>query len=63
MTDRDRRQGSGGTKGNVEDELEDASKRKKDASKEAVKEEGSTGSGTGGTKDNVKDELAETQRR
>ena len=62
MTDRDRRQGSGGTKGNVEDELEDASTRKKDASKEAVKEEESTGSHPGGTKDNVQDELDESQR-
>ncbi len=62
MTDHDRRKGSGGTKDNVGDEHEDAAKRKKDASKEAVEEEESTGSHPGGTKDNVQDELDESQR-
>jgi len=65
MTDHDRRKGSGGMKDNVGDELDDAAKRKKDASKEAVEEEESTGShpGGSGTKDNVEDELDESQRR
>ncbi|MDQ3567269.1 MAG: hypothetical protein M3397_04205 [Actinomycetota bacterium] len=65
MTDQDRCKGSGGMKDNVGDELDDAAKRKKDASKEAVEEEESTGShpGGSGTKDNVEDELDESQRR
>jgi hypothetical protein len=65
MTDQDRHKGSGGMKDNVGDELDDAAKRKKDASKEAVEEEESTGShpGGSGTKDNVEDELDESQRR
>lgn len=62
MTDHDRRKDSGGTKGNVGDELDDATKRKKDASKEAVEEEESMGSRTGGAKDNVQDEWDESQR-
>jgi hypothetical protein len=67
MTDRDRRQGSGsgGMKDNVQDEFDEATKRGKDASKEAGKEEESRGSRPGGSgpKDNVEDELDESQRR
>ncbi len=66
MSERDRRTGTGGTKGNVQDEHEDASKRKKGASKEAVEEEEATGgpegADSGGVKDNVKDEFDESQR-
>jgi hypothetical protein len=67
MTERDRRTGTGGAEDNVRDELDDAAKRKKDASTEAVEEEeatgGSEGTESGGAKDNVGDELDETQRR
>ena len=61
MTERERRTGSGGTEDNVRDELDDAAERGKlgrDASKEAVEEEESTG---GGVKDNVKDEWDDSQ--
>jgi hypothetical protein len=65
MTERDRRTGSGGTKDNVRDESEEATRRGKpeeDATREAVEEEERTG-GPGGTKDNVEDEWEESQRR
>ena len=64
MTERDRRPGSGGTEDNVRDELDEAAggaRRKSDAEREAVEEEGRTGSG--GVKDNVKDEWDESQER
>ena len=76
MTERERREGTGGAKGNVRDEHDEASKgRKKDATQGSVEEEASGGGGgpveqvqdtlgglTGGVKDNVKDEQDETQR-
>jgi hypothetical protein len=62
MTEHERRAGSGGTEDNVRDELDEASERGKDASKEAVEEEEQTG-GTGGVKDNVEDEWDESQGR
>jgi hypothetical protein len=61
MTERDRRLGSGGTKDNVRDELDQAAgqgKRGRSARKEAAPEEPP---GSGGVKDNVRDELAELQ--
>ena len=62
MTERERREGTGNTKGNVEDDLDEASKgRKKDATTDAVEEEESTGGG--GVKDNVSDDLKKTQER
>ena len=61
MTERERRPGSGGTQDNTRDELDEASGREQDASREAVEEEERTG-GTGGTKDNTRDELDESQR-
>ena len=64
MTERDRRPGSGGTEDNVRDELDEAAgegRRKRDAEREAVEEEGRTGSG--GVKDNVRDEWDESQDR
>ncbi len=62
MTERDRREGTGGTEDNVRDDLAEAAGkgRKKDATPSAVEEE-ATGGG-GGVKDNVKDEHDETQR-
>ena len=60
MTEDERR--PGGTEDNVRDELDEASERGKDASKEAVEEEEQTG-GTGGVKDNVEDEWDESQER
>ena len=76
MTERERREGTGGAKGNVRDEHDEASKgRKKDDTPGSVEEEASGGGGgpveqvqdtlgglTGGVKDNVKDEQDETQR-
>lgn len=59
MTERERRPGSGGTEDNVHDELDEASGRERDASREAVEEE----QRTGGTKDNVRDEMDESQGR
>ncbi len=47
----------GGSKKNVKDEFEEATKDKNSASKEAVEEEEATGGG--GVKDNVQDELDE----
>lgn len=61
MTHDERRSGSGGTEDNVRDELDSASERGKDASKEAVEEEEQTG-GPGGVKDNVKDEWDDSQK-
>jgi hypothetical protein len=63
MTERDHRPGSGGTKDNVRDELEQAAgqgRRGRTARKEATPEEGGP-PGSGGVKDNVRDELAESQ--
>ena len=61
MTERDRREGTGETRDNVRDDLDEASKgRKKDATPAAVEAEEATGGG--GVKDNVKDEHDETQR-
>ncbi len=62
MTERDRREGTGGTEDNVRDDLDEAAGkgRKKDATPSAVEEE--EASGGGGVKDNVKDEHDETQR-
>ena len=66
MTEREeRRTGSGETKDNVGDELDEAAERGKpeeSATTEAVEEEERTG-GPGGTKDNVRDESDESQRR
>ena len=46
MTERERREGTGGTKGNVRDEHDEASKgRKKDATQGSVEEEASGGGG------------------
>ncbi len=63
MTERDRREGTGGTEDNVRDDLDEAAGkgRSKDATPSAVEEE-ATGGGGGGVKDNVKDEHDETQR-
>ena len=63
MTERDRREGTGGTEDNVRDDLDEASTgRKKDATPRAVEKEEASGGGDGGVKDNVKDEHEETQR-
>ena len=65
MTERDRREGTGGAEDNVKDELDEAAGkgRKKDATPDAVEEEEATGGGgDGGVKDNVKDEHEKTQR-
>lgn len=63
MTERDRREGTGGTEDNVKDELDEAASRgrKKDATPDAVDKEEATGGG--GVKDNVQDEHEDTQRR
>ena len=46
MTERERREGTGGTKGNIRDEHDEASKgRKKDATPGSAKEEASGGGG------------------
>jgi hypothetical protein len=61
MSESERRTGSGGTEDNVRDELDEAADRGnkpgRDASKEAVEEEESTG----GVKGNVKDGWDESQ--
>ena len=55
MTERERREGTGGTKGNVRDEHDEASKgREKDATPGAVEEEEASGGG-GGPVDQVQD--------
>jgi hypothetical protein len=62
MTERERRTRSAGMEDNVRDELDEAADRGRpgrDASKEAVEEEESTG----GVKDNVKDDWDESQER
>jgi hypothetical protein len=60
MTERERREGTGETRDNVRDDLDEASKsRKKDATPDAVEEESPGG---GGVKDNVEDDLRKTQR-
>ena len=62
MTERERREGTGETRDNVRDDLDEASRgRKKDATPSAAEAEESTGGG-GGVKDNVQDEHEETQR-
>lgn len=59
MTERERREGTGETKDNVGDDLDEAARgRKKDA--DATEEEGSPGGG--GVKDNVTDDHEKTQR-
>ncbi len=62
----ERRTGSGGTKDNVGDELDEATRRGKpeeSATTEAVEEEEERTGGPGGVKDNVRDEWDESQRR
>ncbi len=60
MTERERREGTGDSKDNVRDDLDEASKgRRKDANTDAAESEGPSG---GGVKDNVQDEHEETQR-
>ena len=55
MTERERREGTGGTKGNVRDEHDEASKgREKDATPGAVEEEEASGGG-GGPVEQVQD--------
>ena len=55
MTERERREGTGGAKGNVRDEHDEASKgREKDATPGAVEEEEASGGG-GGPVDQVQD--------
>ena len=62
MTERDRREGHGETKDNVQDDLDEASGgRKEGAATDAVEREAAGGS-DGGVKDNVRDEHEETQR-
>lgn len=67
MTERERREGSGGTEDNVRDELDEASTHgKKGATREAVEEEeqaGGAGNPSGGVKDAVRDEFDEAERR
>ncbi len=61
MTERERREGTGETKDNVRDDLDEASRgTKKDVTPSAVEEE--EASGGGGVKDNVQDDLRKTQR-
>ena len=61
MTERERREGTGDSKDNVRDDLDEASKgRRKDATTDAGESEAP--SGGGGVKDNVQDEHEETQR-
>ena len=60
MTERDRREGTGETRDNVRDDLEEASKgRKKDATTDAVEAEEEAGGG--GVKNNVTDDQRKTQ--
>ena len=60
MTERERREGTGETRDNVRDDLDEAAGgRKKDATPDAAEEEASGG---GGVKDNVEDEFQKTQR-
>ena len=64
-TEREHRAGSGGTKDNVRDELEEAAgqgRGGRTARKEAAPEVEEP-PGSGGVKDNVRDELAESQER
>ena len=61
MTERERREGTGETRDNVRDDLDEAARgRKKDDTPGGV--EGEESSGGGGVKDNVKDEHDKTQR-
>lgn len=60
-------EGHGGTRKNVEDELEEAAgsrgdERKKKSAKEAVEKETTKGS-SGGVKDNVQDDMGRSQNR
>ena len=60
MTERERREGTGETRDNVRDDLDEASRgRRKDATPDTVEEESTGG---GGVKDNVEDDLRKTQR-
>jgi hypothetical protein len=60
MTERERREGTGETRDNVRDDLDEASKgRKKDVTPSSTED---AASGGGGVKDNVTDEHDETQR-
>ena len=59
MTERERREGTGETRDNVRDDLDEAARgREKDATPDAAEEESSGG----GVKDNVEDEFQKTQR-
>jgi hypothetical protein len=63
MTERDRGAGSGGTKDNVRDDLEEATKRNR-PERDVPAEKGEEGAGgTGGVKDNIRDEQDKTQER
>ena len=58
MTERERREGTGETKDNVSDDLDEAAKgRRKEGARDAAEEE----SGGGGVKDNVGDDMRKTQ--
>ena len=60
MTERERREGTGKTRDNVRDDLDEAAKkRRKDATPDAVEQEESTGGG--GAKENLSDDLRKTQ--
>lgn len=62
MTERERREGTGDTRDNVGDELDEATGkgRKKDTTRDVVETEESAGDG--GAKDNLTDDLQKTQR-
>jgi hypothetical protein len=63
MTERDRDAGSGGTKDNVRDDLEEATRRGR-PERDVPAEKGEEGAGgTGGVKDNIRDEQDKTQER
>jgi hypothetical protein len=59
----ERREGTGDTKENVRDDLDEAAKKpKKAATTDAVEAEEATG-GPGGIKENVRDDQEKTQRK
>lgn len=61
MTERERREGTGGTEDNVRDDLDEAAGgRRKEATPKTTEDEGS--SGGGGVKDNVEDDFEKTQQ-
>jgi len=62
MTERDRREGTGDTRDNVRDDLDEAAGkgRKKDVTRDVVEKDES--SGDGGAKENLRDDLQKTQR-